>query len=709
MIDATTMDNLSGVALPAAVGGFLPPRQAREQPLQTEMYRSQAAPFAYAVYSPSFAPPPPAPVARVPQPAKALDAGEDDGYRSESWTASSSGSCSDHSPPPSQPNDWDLLSEMLLDDALTSATSAGLVPPPPAMRQQPLQFHPQIHFQPNWQSQQQQFRQFEAPMVDMRPMLAQLQPPMVAAGSPPGVMAAMEAAPHPASAKISPAQRPRPTVTATRQRKQQAATMARGARSAVATPRRGPSKDNHDSPSASSTASSSGSPVVNPAASTVSTNSLTESNLSPEELKKLRRRNQIASSVQRHREKKKCVVSALKLELSELTTQLEELRAQRKGMHADARLVEWEETAVTQRRKRKQSEELNERMKKALFQQTAFLMGMRGLLSGPGEPLGPSEMEFHDWIHSYTILSARGQEARRREIVSVFSESKMDLAKKLVLRETDPVMTRVNRSQPYYATTKVLHDGTRQFVEEPDADPYVVKREINSLRSSMSEETMGDGRVLKKFTSIFLFEESIAGSLERLHDLVFESSKGVGIYWPAAGYSSRAFDQTPVPSANASNVIYADMTASMAVMDDLRVKQEGEEDINVEARVLCREMKDEHEGIIVWDYVDRDDLTSEQTPPPSGRAIRRNCCGAIVIRREPGGLMSVRSISVKMFAPDGDALKPKVVEAPTDKTDDEEERLLTLFRRIGLQATEVERSQERCTHYVYEALQQALS
>jgi hypothetical protein len=679
---------------------------------------------------------------------------DEDGYRSECWSGSTaSESSSDHSPPPSATafgpmrgghaggSDWDLLSEMLLDDALGSATAAGLVPPPQVARaqflpytQHHMQQQQQLPMSTSWPQQQvvdynQRFRPFEVPVEPPMPVSAQalgVQVALGGSGSPPS-LPPIQTPPQLADTSISPLQRHRTAAATVRQKKKRASAKKQPA--APSPPHSSPQMTpGHHSPSpmsSSSSSSVSGSPVSSSAAA-MATSPPTDTTLSVEEMKKLRRRTQIASSVQRHREKKKCVVSALKTELSGLTAQLEELRAQRKDMHADARLVEWEETAVTQRRKRKQSEELNARMKKALFQQTAFLMGMRGLLGSAGEPLAPSEMEFHDWIHSYTILSARGEESRRRELLAHFSESKMDLAKKLVLRETDPIMPRLNRMTPYYANTRVLHDGTRQFVTEPDHDAFVIKQEIVALRTPVSEHEAGDGRVLKKFTSVFLFEESATITLERLHNLVFESTKGVGIYWPAEGYAPRQFNHAPVPMSSpscSSNVFYTDMTASMSVMDDLLVGQPGsidaadERDIFVEARVLCRETRDEHEGLIVWDYVDRDDQSGSSgdddaaTAARKQRAIRRNCCGSVVIKREPGGLLSVRSISVKMFAPDSAASKKetRVPDAKARVDDAEEEQLRALFRRIGLQATEAERSKEKCTRFVYNALQAGLA
>lgn len=545
-------------------------------------------------------------------------------YWSSSATASSggeSGSERSPSPPPSGPlpgmgSEWELLSELLLDEALTTT---GLAAPTPV------------------------------PVPD--PTLGDWRQPQTSWSPPPAAVA-------PSAADISPTLRPRGSNVPVK---------------AVSPP--SPAvKSEEDSASSSSPG------------------------LSAEEVKKRRRRSQIASSVQRHREKKKGVVTGLKLELAELSSELERLREARKARDpAHARLVDSEEAAVTQRRKRRQAEELNDRMKKALFQQTAFIFGMRGLLDGSGGSMPiPGELHFHDWIHSYTVLSApKDAAARHKEYIAHFSESKLDLAQKLVARETDCVMPRLSRAAPYFARTRVLHDGTRQFEDE---------RDFSTARALRGTEDAGDGRVVKKFLSVFLFDERLCGPPERLHALAFESSKDVGVYWPAAGYAARTLDRAESPSGG--SVTYADMAADMGVIDGRsRADSDGSEsddDLRVEARVLCREQQSDIDGsgVIVWDYVDRDELSTAAGSSSAPPEIRRECCGAVTVQREAGGLVSMRSVSVKVFSPAGGA---------GTEADGNEEQRAEVGRRLGLLATEAERQQEKCTRFVYEAICERLA
>lgn len=382
------------------------------------------------------------------------------------------------------------------------------------------------------------------------------------------------------------------------------------------------------------------------------------------------------------------LVSSLKQDLSSLTSQLEFLRSQRKIIHANDRMVEWEEIAITQRRKRKQSEEVNERMKKALFQQTSFLFGMRAMMN---DLPAPRELQFHDWIHSYTVLSARDIAGRRREYASYFSESKMDLAAKIVVRETEGAMVRLSRSQPYYANVLLLHDGTHVFANELDVP---VKRELQQ-----DCYDVGNGQVMKKYTSIFLFEDNGDISFDMFHQVAWECTKQVGVFWPGAGYESHIQDVVEV-SGKDSRVYFTDLSASMGLLDD--VEDDENQHVTVESRMLCREEKHENESIILWDYVDRDDMY----PLPLGeealrkKAITRKSCGAVVVRKEPGGLVSIRSTSVKIF----DTTLPPSKSNAVARSQADTETIAAMNRRLGLQATEAERSQQKCIRYVYDAI-----
>lgn len=426
--------------------------------------------------------------------------------------------------------------------------------------------------------------------------------------------------------------------------------------------------------------------------------------LTLEEQKKQRRRNQIASSVQRHREKKKCLVSTLQSDLKRLTEQLETLRAERRKQMDNEMLVVYQEQAMTQRRKRKQAEETNQTLKQALFQQTAFLGGMQALMGGGGM-LCSKELEFHDWIHSYTALASRDALARRKEYVAHFTQSKMDLAHKLVLKDTEMETQRLlAMGQVYSAKVRILHDGTRDFEEMPDGLEVSMMRNLfgSAQESRRAEENAADGRVIKHFSAVFLIKETPGVSLQRMQEVAFASMRSIGVYYPAAGYESRALDHVEVQDdekgETQSSVYYTGLSSTMDPTYEVLDRSQHGEEITVEARVLCREQRSRDEGMILWDYVDEDALCPLPQDKPGQKMIRRNTCGGVLIRREPNsGMLSMRVVCVKAFCP---LESPKNQPAIANGSEAEEAQR-AVARRIGLQATECERLKDRCTGYIF--------
>ncbi|KAE9287713.1 hypothetical protein PF008_g26332 [Phytophthora fragariae] len=433
--------------------------------------------------------------------------------------------------------------------------------------------------------------------------------------------------------------------------------------------------------------------------------------LTLEEQKKQRRRSQIASSVQRHREKKKCLVESLQTDMARLTAQLAELRSQRRAQLADNdQLVAYEEEAMTQRRKRKQAEHSNQELKHALFQQTAFLGGMRALMGGSGMPSSRT-MEFHDWVHSYTALASRDAMARRKEYVAHFPQSKMELATKLVLKGTEEETQRLLATgQVYSGKVKLLHDGTRDAMELDGGYTDVVMRELFGQPSgNCNTDDGGDGRVIKEFSSVFLFRETAACTLDTLMDLVFTSMRSIGVYYPGSVYQSRSVDEVyhdEDDGVTKSRVFNTDLAASMEPVLEIVDETREADEIKVEARVLTREMRNKDEGMILWDYVDDDSLHPMPVDAPGCKTIRRNVCGGMVIRREAGtGMLSVRHVSIKGYCP----LDKAKNESMAPSSPDAEEARRAVSRRIGLQATEYERVKDRCTRYVFSDLTRQLS
>uniref|UniRef100_M4C0T2 BZIP domain-containing protein n=2 Tax=Hyaloperonospora arabidopsidis (strain Emoy2) TaxID=559515 RepID=M4C0T2_HYAAE len=426
---------------------------------------------------------------------------------------------------------------------------------------------------------------------------------------------------------------------------------------------------------------------------TVSTTAPKTSAGSPEEQKKQRRRSQIATGVQRHREKKKCLVSSLQVEMTQLTTKLATLRAARRAQLANSdELVAYEEEVMTQRRKRKQAEQNNQMLKHALFQQTMFLGGMKAMMGGSNLLLSKT-LEFHDWVHSYTALSASDTLVRRKEYVAHFPRSKMELAKNIVIRNTEDEAQRLLATrQMFSGSVRILHDGTR---ERDDAGVFGRPNGSSNDPSSSSVDDAGDGRVIKEFSSVFFYPETDKCTLYTLMDIASLTMKSIGMYYSGVSYEARAADDVQLVEDDGMTnacVYYSNLAALMEPVFEVVDDADSVENIDVEARVRTREQCGRDEGIIFWDYVDDDSLHPIPADSTDRKAIRRNVCGANVVRREIGtGLLSVRHVSTKAYCP---LPKPKHLNGATEPPEVEKIRR-AVARRIGLQAAEFERTRDR--------------
>lgn len=101
---------------------------------------------------------------------------------------------------------------------------------------------------------------------------------------------------------------------------------------------------------------------------------------SPED-RKARRRAQVAVSARRHRTRKKNEMMELRKQVGALNSHLEFLRSKHKLLRSDGAVAEWEERAMAMRHKRRQAEDMNEQLKRALFVQRGFVRDLKSVFS----------------------------------------------------------------------------------------------------------------------------------------------------------------------------------------------------------------------------------------------------------------------------------------------------------------------------------------
>ncbi|CAI5718034.1 unnamed protein product [Hyaloperonospora brassicae] len=341
--------------------------------------------------------------------------------------------------------------------------------------------------------------------------------------------------------------------------------------------------------------------------------------------------------------------------MSQLTSHLATLRAQRRAQLANNdELMKYEEEAMTQRRKREQAEQHNQLLKKAqLFQQDdvsrehAGHDGRQQLAA-----FQDARVHFGALVHGLVGPESLG---RRKEYVAHFPRSKMELARNIVIQNTEEDTLRLLATGgTATANIRILHDGTRQ-----------------RARCALSRLGHHTGPFWE-FSSVFVFPVTVHCTLHALMHIVASSMKTIGVYSSGVSYAARASEEVHLEEDNGlthSDVYYSDLVASMEPVIEEVDEADTAGNIDVEARVLTRVQCGQDEGILLWDYADEDALHPIPVASPDRKAIRRNVCA----QERAGG----------------------------PEASDAEEIRRAITRRIGLQATESERLRDWCLGYVY--------
>ncbi|DBA00977.1 TPA: hypothetical protein N0F65_006238 [Lagenidium giganteum] len=294
--------------------------------------------------------------------------------------------------------------------------------------------------------------------------------------------------------------------------------------------------------------------------------------------RKAKRRQQVAISARRHRCRKKHEMINLKKEVSHLTSQLELLRSRHKMMRKSGAIAEWEETAMAHRRKRRQAEQESEALRRAIFLQSGFLQELKSAFSSA--PIFNMEMNLRELLHTYIHLGKNAR-TRMRDYETICSESKLDMALEIVRRETK----HIKFDRPFMASNPLKLMG--QF---------------------------GTNHV-----SVYSFE---GVDLSRVFFAACKAVQEHGFAWP--DYCSANIKQQTLEEPS-SNIQY-----SKATVFYKNCKIQDEEAIVVESRSLYYYRFTESYGIMVWDFVDQDDLH----PLSPETQIRRDMVGSLFVSRE---------------------------------------------------------------------------
>ncbi|TMW63586.1 hypothetical protein Poli38472_002527 [Pythium oligandrum] len=295
--------------------------------------------------------------------------------------------------------------------------------------------------------------------------------------------------------------------------------------------------------------------------------------------RKAKRRQQVAISARRHRSRKKHELLDLRKEVSSLSAQLDFLRSKHKMMRQNGAVAEWEEKAMAQRRKRRQAEQQNEELRRGLFQQNQFISTLKTVFSAA--PQCTQDLNMRQLLHTYTRLGMNPR-SRQRDFEALCSESKLQMAADILRRQTESIRF----STPYINT---------QMVET----------------SEMFGATV---------ISVYAFDTLDLPSIFRATCMAIRDSSNT---WPE--FADREGQRVVVDAVPVRNITYG----KQRTIYKKETSNESEE-LVIEARAVSYWQITSQEAVLVWDYVDQDDLH----PLQPGTDVRRDMVGACLVRRE---------------------------------------------------------------------------
>lgn len=294
--------------------------------------------------------------------------------------------------------------------------------------------------------------------------------------------------------------------------------------------------------------------------------------------RKAKRRAQVAISARRHRCRKKHEMMDLRKEVAYLDSQLDFLRSKHKMLRPHGAVAEWEEKAMAQRHKRKQTEEKNEELRRAIFLQGTFISNLKGVFTN--SPIFAIELNMRQLLHTYTRLGTNPR-SRTRDYESICSDAKLDMAMDVILRETG-------------ATDLSM--------------PSISTRQVNSTPQEFGATTVG----------VYAFDTL---DMRKIFIAACAAIRDSGREWPQY---SPVDAQVQVVDAPKDNIRYG--LCSIRYRSDI----EDDEEVVIESRAISYYRVTETYGVLLWDFVDTDDLY----PLQAETTMKRDVIGAVLVRRE---------------------------------------------------------------------------
>ncbi|GMF57678.1 unnamed protein product [Phytophthora fragariaefolia] len=264
----------------------------------------------------------------------------------------------------------------------------------------------------------------------------------------------------------------------------------------------------------------------------------------------------------------------LREQVLQFKDQLRALRLKHSLLRADSAVACWEEKAIAQRLKRRQAEDINEQLQQALLTYSGHVQNLKSIFTESAPP--SAALNMRHLLHKYTHLR-KDPQLRARDLEAIGTAAKLDRALQVVLRETStiPVST----------------------------SPEILFQELN-----LGSEGFG-----KTSLAVYAFNTRNASKAFNVACRSILNTCGV---WPdhtSVETSSNFMDVPPTEF----NVMYG-ISKHRCEHNSTKVQS------CTEARDLYFSRMVGSCGVLVWDYVDVDDLY----PLKSSSSIKRNTIGA---------------------------------------------------------------------------------
>ncbi|POM73766.1 Hypothetical protein PHPALM_9352 [Phytophthora palmivora] len=248
--------------------------------------------------------------------------------------------------------------------------------------------------------------------------------------------------------------------------------------------------------------------------------------------------------------------------------------------------------------KRRQAEDINEKLQQALFVHTNFVRNLKSVFTESAPPT--TALNMRHFLHMYTHLR-KDPQLRARDLEAIGTAAKVDRAMQIVLRETSTI-------------------------------PVSTSPEILFQELDLGGEGLG-----KTSTAVYAFNTRNAC---KAFDVACKSIVNTCGVWPEHSRIESSMTIVDVPPTE-FNIQYG-ITKHHYQHNSTKAQA------CTEARDLYYSRMVGSCGVLVWDFVDADDLY----PLKSNTLIKRNTVGALVIRPEvcPDGVerMVCRSICTDM-------------------------------------------------------------